>query len=71
MRRYELRSTMMTSNRPLEDWGELMGAGPSATEILDRFLHHSEIIRLKGKSFRLEDQARKKSSPSSGSKPEA
>ena len=46
MRRYETRSTMMTSNRPLEDWGKLIGDVPSATAILDRFLHHAEIIRL-------------------------
>ena len=39
MRRYETRSTMMTSNRPLEDWGKLIGDVPSATAILDRFLH--------------------------------
>ena len=40
-RRYELRSTMMTSNRPLEDWGKLIGDVPTATAILDRFLHHA------------------------------
>ena len=34
---------MMTSNRPLEDWGKLIGDVPSATAILDRFLHHAEI----------------------------
>ncbi len=33
----------MTSNRPLEDWGKLLGDVPSATAILDRFLHHAEI----------------------------
>ena len=38
MRRYETRSTMMTSNRLLEDWGKLLGDVPSATAILDRFL---------------------------------
>ena len=41
MRRYELRSTMMTSNRPLEDWGKLLGDLPAATAILDRFLHRA------------------------------
>jgi DNA replication protein DnaC len=53
MRRYETRSTMMTSNRPLEDWGKLLGDVPSATAILDRFLHHAEIIQITGKSYRL------------------
>jgi DNA replication protein DnaC len=58
MRRYETRSTMMTSNRPLEDWGKLIGDVPAATAILDRFLHHAEIIQITGKSYRLKSQAR-------------
>ncbi|MDD5557821.1 MAG: IS21-like element helper ATPase IstB [bacterium] len=57
MRRYELRSTMMTSNRPIEEWGKLIGDVPSATAILDRFLHHAEIIPIKGRSYRLKDRA--------------
>lgn len=56
MRRYETRSTMMTSNRPLEDWGKLIGDVPSATAILDRFLHHAEIIAITGRSYRLRNQ---------------
>ena len=55
MRRYENRSTIMTSNRPLEDWGKLIGDVPSATAILDRFLHHAEIITITGNSYRLKD----------------
>jgi DNA replication protein DnaC len=58
LRRYETRSTMMTSNRPLEDWGKLIGDLPAATAILDRFLHHAEIITMTGRSYRLRDQAR-------------
>jgi len=57
MRRYELRSTMMTSNRPLEDWGKLIGDVPAATAILDRFLHHAEIISMTGRSYRLRNHA--------------
>jgi DNA replication protein DnaC len=57
LRRHETRSTMMTSNRPLEDWGKLIGDVPSATAILDRFLHHAEIITITGKSYRLRNQA--------------
>lgn len=53
MRRHELKSTMMTSNRPLEDWGKLIGDVPSATAILDRFLHRSEMFQLTGRSYRL------------------
>src|ERR1700739_642759 len=48
---------MTTSNRPLEDWGKLLGDVPSATAILDRFLHHAEIIKITGKSYRLRNQA--------------
>lgn len=58
MRRYETHSTVMTSNRPLEDWGKLIGDVPSATAILDRFLHHAEIITITGKSYRLRHQGR-------------
>ncbi len=47
---------MMTSNRPLEDWGKLIGDVPSATAILDRFLHHAEIIAITGRSYRLRNQ---------------
>src|SRR5262249_29863539 len=58
MRRYETRSTMMTSNRPLEDWGKLLGDVPAATAILDRFLHHAEIMQITGKSYRLRQAGR-------------
>jgi DNA replication protein DnaC len=67
MRRYETRSTVMTSNRPLEDWGKLIGDVPSATAILDRFLHHAEIIRMAGKSYRLRQQERSAGSQGNGS----
>jgi len=61
MRRHEVCSTIMTSNRPLEDWGKLLGDVPSATAILDRFLQHAEIITITGKSYRLRNrQADKK-----------
>jgi DNA replication protein DnaC len=64
MRRYETRSTMMTSNRPLEDWGKLIGDVPSATAILDRFLHHAEVIPINGRSYRLRNQPRIEASSS-------
>ena len=67
MRRYENRSTMMTSNRPLEDWGKLIGDVPSATAILDRFLHHADVITITGKSYRL----RNKSSEENSAQPQA
>jgi len=46
MRRYENRSTIMTSNRPLEEWGKLLGDVPTAGAILDRFLHHAQTIAI-------------------------
>jgi DNA replication protein DnaC len=74
MRRYETRSTVMTSNRPLEDWGKLIGDVPSATAILDRFLHHAEIITIAGKSYRLRgqkgDSSTKNGDPESDDPPE-
>lgn len=56
MRRYENRSTIMTSNRPLQEWGKLMGDVPSAGAILDRFLHHAQTLAIAGRSYRLKDQ---------------
>ena len=58
MRRYETRSTLMTSNRPIEEWGKLLNDVPAATAILDRFLHHCEIIKMEGKSYRLRNVGR-------------
>jgi DNA replication protein DnaC len=60
MRRYQVRSTIMTSNRPLEDWGKLIGDIPAATAILDRFLHRADVISIEGKSYRMKDRAAKK-----------
>jgi len=68
LRRHELHSTIMTSNRPLEDWGKLLGDVPSATAILDRFLHHAEIINITGRSYRLKDRASSNSAKDMGQK---
>ncbi len=57
MRRYELRSTIMTSNRPLEDWGKFIGHVPTAGAILVRFLNLAEVIQVVGKSYRLRNKA--------------
>jgi DNA replication protein DnaC len=55
MRRYENRSTIMTSNRPLEEWGKLLNDVPTAGAILDRFLHHAQVIAISGRSYRVKD----------------
>ena len=58
LRRYETRSTCMTSNRPVEEWGKLLHDVPATTAILDRFLHHAETIEMTGRSYRLHEAAR-------------
>lgn len=63
MRRYERRSTVMTSNRPVEEWGKLIGDVPSATAILDRFLHHAEIVQITGKSYRMASRQKERTAP--------
>lgn len=68
MRRHQTRSTVMTSNRPLEDWGKLLGDVPSASAILDRFLHHAEIITFQGRSYRLRNRLSDDSQPEPDSK---
>src|SRR3954466_471432 len=69
LRRYETRSTIMTSNSPLEDWGKLLGDVPSATAILDRFLHHAEMIQITGRSYRLRGAGRRVLEEAAESKP--
>ena len=63
MRRYETRSTMMTSNRPIEDWGKLLQDVPSATAILDRLLHHATVVPISGRSYRLRNPPATSSEP--------
>lgn len=53
VRRYERGSIILTTNRPLEDWGQVLGDTATAGAILDRFLHHAEVIRLQGRSYRM------------------
>jgi len=53
MRRHQIRSTVMTSNRPIEEWGKLLQDVPSATAILDRFLADADVIAIEGRSYRM------------------
>lgn len=55
-RRYEKSAIIVTSNRPLEDWGKVLGDTAAAGAILDRFLHHATIIKLDGRSYRMNDR---------------
>jgi len=52
MRRYERASTMLTSNRPVDDWGKLLGDTPAVTAMLDRLLHHGHVLKCGPKSWR-------------------
>lgn len=54
VRRHEQASTLITTNRPTQDWAIFLGDVPAATAILDRFLAHAEVIQLQGKSYRLQ-----------------
>ncbi len=57
-RRYERGSIIVTSNRSFEQWGEIPGDAMVAAALIDRLVHHAEIITLKGKSYRLRERSR-------------
>ena len=52
MRRYERASTMLTSNRPVEDWGKLLGDAAAVSAMLDRLLHHGHVLKCGPRSWR-------------------
>ena len=56
MRRYERTSTLVTSNRPVEDWGKLLGDTAAVTAMLDRLLHHGHILKCGPRSWRTKAQ---------------
>jgi len=56
MRRYERTSTLLTSNRPVEDWGKLLGDTAAVTAMLDRLLHHGHILKCGPRSWRTKTQ---------------
>ena len=56
MRRYERASTLLTSNRPIEDWGKLLGDTAAVTAMLDRLLHHGHILKCGPRSWRTKTQ---------------
>jgi len=57
MSRHERSSTIITSNRPLEDWGKLLGDVVVVTPLLDRLMHHGHLLKFEGKSWRLREAA--------------
>ena len=57
MRRYERASTLLTSNRPVDDWGKLLGDVAAVSAILDRLLHHGHVLKCGPKSWRTKTDA--------------
>ena len=55
-RRYERASLIVTSNKPFSAWGEIFGDDVTAAAMIDRLVHHAEILALKGDSYRLKDR---------------
>lgn len=53
--RYEKKSTIITTNQPLSKWGEVFNDPTIATAIIDRLVHHSYVIKITGKSYRIKD----------------
>jgi len=57
MSRYEKLSTIVTSNRPVDDWPKLLGDVVIVTPLLDRLMHHAHLLKFEGKSWRLKEAA--------------
>ena len=57
MRRYERASTILTSNRPVEDWGKLLGDAAAVGSMLDRLLHHGHVLKCGPRSWRTKTAA--------------
>ena len=55
--RYEQAPTILTSNRSFTEWGALLGDEVLATALLDRLLHHAEVVAIAGRSYRMKDRA--------------
>jgi DNA replication protein DnaC len=53
-RRYGVGSTVICTNRPIQDWGEILGDVPASTSILDRFLEGIKLFKITGNSYRLQ-----------------
>jgi DNA replication protein DnaC len=66
MRRYERASTILTSNRPVEDWGKLLGDTAAVTAMLDRLLHHAHMLKCGPRSWRSREKNTLKNTPQKG-----
>ncbi|MFC1592183.1 ATP-binding protein [Thermodesulfobacteriota bacterium] len=60
LERYRRRkSTLITSNRPIEEWGKLLNDNAAASAILDRLLHRGHLLKFEGKSYRLKEASKR------------
>lgn len=57
MHRYEKHATLITTNRPIDDWGQILGDVVLVAPLLDRLMHHGHLLKFEGKSFRLKHAA--------------
>jgi hypothetical protein len=56
-RRYETASTVLTSNKGFEEWGEILGDDVMAGALIDRLVHHCHIVNIRGNSYRMRQHA--------------
>jgi DNA replication protein DnaC len=56
-RRYERASTVLTSNKSFEEWGEVLGDEVMAAALIDRVLHHCHLVNIRGNSYRMREHA--------------
>jgi len=61
-KRYEKKSTIITTNQPFSKWGEVFSDNTLANAILDRLLHHSHIVKINGPSYRIKDKIKQSES---------
>ncbi len=56
-RRYEVASTILTSNKAFEEWGDIFGDDVMAAALIDRLVHHCHIVNIRGNSYRMKHHA--------------
>ena len=54
-RRYETKSTVVTTNKAFSDWSEVFPNAACVVSLVDRLIHHSEVISIEGESYRLKE----------------
>jgi len=71
-RRYENKSTIITTNRPFSEWGEVFPGAACVVSLIDRLVHHAEIVNLEADSYRLKEakeRSEKRKQQRKGKKP--